>query len=224
MSYEEETGAQARFFAAMHDDLRAPLRAILGLSERLAGGVVPDARQQAEYAGQIHANARQLLQLVNNLVELARANSGQIELSRQPADLAALVADAVRLVQPAAASRGIEIAADLADAPLRVNLDAPRILHALHGLLTGALHLAGEGKKIALRIAPEAEDRVRLEVTGLNIGPGHTGEFVIPSPGAWLGLALARGIVEAHGGHIGVGGAPGQRRVLHAVLPGVVRG
>ena len=167
--------------------------------------------------------ARQLLQRLNGLVELARADSGQLELTRQPADLAGLVADAVRMVQPAAAGRGVEISADLAGAPARVTLDAPRIMHALHGLLTGAIHLTAKGKKIALRIAAEDESRVRLEVTGLDIGPGQTAEFVAPSPGAWLGLALARAIVEAHGGHVGVAGPPGQRRVLYAVLPGVIR-
>ena len=218
---EDEARLQAPLLAAMGDELRAPLSAITGLAEMLAGGVVP-ARKEAEYAGQILASARQLLQRVNALLELARADAGQLELVRHPADLASLVADAVRIVQPAAASRGVEISTDFTSAPARVPLDATRIMHALHGLLTGAIHLAAEGKKIAVRIAAEDRGRVRIEVTGLNIGPGQTGEFIVPSPGAWLGLALARSIIEAHGGHVGVSGVPGQRRVLHAVLPGIV--
>ena len=90
------------------------------------------------------------------------------------------------------------------------------------GLLTGAAHLAREGGKVALRVAAAGEDCVRLEVTGLDIGPGHTSEFIVPSPGTWLGLALARSLVEAHGGSVGITSVPGQGRVLHAVLPGVV--
>ena len=219
--HEDEARLQAPLVAAMGDELRAPLSAIIGLAEMLAGGLVPP-RRQAEYAEQILASARPLLQLVNRLLELARADAGQLELTRHPADLASLVVDAVRMVQPAAARRGVEISTDLASAPARVVLDATRMMHALHGLLTGAIHLAAEGKKIALRIAPEDQSRVRLEVTGLNIGPGLTGEFIVPAPGAWLGLALARSIIEAHGGRVGVGGAPGQRRVLYAVLPGIV--
>lgn len=218
---EDEARLQGPLLTAMGDDLRVPLNAIIRLSEMLAGGMVP-SRREAEYAAQILGSARQLLQLVNALLELARADAGQLGLVRQPADLAGLVADAVRMVRPVAAGRGVEIITDVTNAPARVAMDATRIMHALHGLLTGAIHLAAEGKRVAVRIAPEGPGSVRIDVTGLNIGPGQTGEFIVPAPGAWLGLALARSIIEAHGGHVGVGGTPGQRRVLYAVLPGVV--
>lgn len=221
-SHKEETRLQARFLASMDHELRAPLNAIIGLAEILAGGMAPDARRQTEFAGQIVASARQLLQLINALLELARADAGQLELIRQPADLAGLIADAVNLVQPVAARRGVEISIDVAEAPARVRLDASRTMHALHGLLTGAIHLAAESKRIVLRVVPEGADRVRLEVTGLDIGPGQTSEFIVPSPGAWLGLALARSLLEAHGGEVGVTRVPGKSTVLHARLPGVV--
>jgi signal transduction histidine kinase len=222
-SHNEETRLQARFLSSMDHELRAPLNAIIGLGEILADGMAPNGRRQREFAGQIVANARRLLQLIKALLELSRADAGELQLIRQPADLAELVADAVRLTQPLAARRGVGISTDLAGAPARVKLDASRIMHALHGLLTGAVHLAPEGRKVALRVTPDGEDRVRLEVTGLDIGPGHTGEFIVPSPGTWLGLALARSIVEAHGGSVGITNVPGRGRVLHAVLPGVVR-
>lgn len=222
-SSNEETRLRARFLASMDQELRAPLNTIIGLAEILAGGMAPNEHRRSEFAGTIGATARRLLQLVNALLELARADAGELQLIRQPADLADLIADAVHLVRPLAARRGVEISANLTDAPARVKLDASRIMHALHGLLTGAAHLASEGGKIVLRVVPDGSDRVRLEVTGLDIGPGHTGEFIIPSPGSWLGLTLARGIVEAHGGSVGVANAPGQSRVLYAVLPGVVR-
>ncbi|MGH8442511.1 MAG: sensor histidine kinase [Nevskiaceae bacterium] len=216
---------QARFLASMDHELRAPLNAIIGLGETLASGMVPDPRRQSEFAGQIVANARQLLQLINSLLELARADAGLLELTPQPADLAGLVSDALRLVEPAATRRGVTISADLEQAPARVTLDASRIMHALHALLTAAIALTPGGHRIALRVVAEDERRVRLELTGLNIGPGHTGEFLVPTPGAWLGLALARSIVEAHGGEFGATRAPGGKStVLHAVLPGVTAG
>jgi len=220
MTTHEAVRLQARFLASMDHELRAPLNAIIGLAEILAGGMAPDARRQAEFAGQIVASARQLLQLINSLLELARADAGLLELTAQPADLAGLVADALRVVQPAAARRGVEISADLEQAPPRVTLDASRIMHALHGLLTAAVALTTAGKKVELRIAAEGQDGVRLELAGLNIGPGHTGEFLVPTPGAWLGLALARSILEAHGGQVGVTRVPGKGTVLHALLPG----
>lgn len=222
MTTHEAVRTQARFVASMGHELRSPLNAIIGLAEILATGMAPDARRQTEYAGQILASARQLLQLINNLLELARADAGLLELAPQPADLSGLVADALHVVRPAAARRGVEISVDLEQAPARVAVDASRIMHALHGLLTAAIALTTPGQKIALRIAAEGDGRVRLEMTGLNIGPGHTGEFLVPTPNAWLGLALARSILEAHGGQVGATRTADKGTVLHALLPGVV--
>lgn len=220
MTTQEMARLEARFLASMDADLRAPLNSIIGLAEILAGGLAPDPRQQAEFAGQILSNARHLLQLTNNLLELARADAGLLNLTTQPADLAGLVGDALHMVEAAAARRGVEISADLEQAPARVAVDASRIMHALHGLLSAAIALTPAGRKIALRVAPEGVDQVRLELTGPAIGPGSTGEFLVPTPGAWLGLALARGILEAHGGKVGVTRLPGGTTVLHATLPG----
>jgi signal transduction histidine kinase len=224
MSLDDETRVEPRFLAAMGHELRTPLNAIIGFAELLAGGMAPDPRRQAEYAGHILASARLLLQQINSLVELARADAGLLRLNTQPADLAGLVADALQVVQPAASHRGVEIVANLEQAPGLVMLDAARMMHAVHGLLSGAIALAAEGQKIALRVVAEGESSVRLELSGVSIGPGDTAELIVPKPGAWLGLALARGIVEAHGGKVGVTRTTDKKTVLHALLPGVVSG
>jgi signal transduction histidine kinase len=224
MTLHEDTAVHARFLAAMGHELRTPLNAIIGFAELLAGGMAPDARRQTEYAGHILTSARQLLQQINSLVELARADAGLLQLDQQPADLASLVADALRVVQPAAARRGVEIVADLAHAPAPVTLDAARIMQALHGLLNGVIAMANEGQKIALRMSAEGGGGVRMELSGVAIGSGQTVELIVPRAGAWLGLALARGIVEAHGGSVGITRTSDQRTILHAVLPGVTLG
>jgi signal transduction histidine kinase len=222
MTTQDTARLEARFLASMDQELRAPLNSIIGLAEILAGGLAPDPRRQAEFAGQILSEARHLLQLTNNLLELARADAGLLNLVTQPADLAELLGDALRMVEDTAARRGVEISADLEQAPPRVAVDASRIMHALHGLLIAAIALTPAGSKVALRVAPEGADRVRLELTGPAIGPGSTGEFIVPTPGAWLGLALARGILEAHGGKVGVTRLSGGITLLHATLPGVI--
>jgi signal transduction histidine kinase len=224
MTLQEDTAVQARFLAAMGHELRTPLNAIIGFAELLAGRMAPDARRQEEYAGHILTSARLLLQQVNSLVELAQADAGVLRLRTQPADLASLVADALRVVKPAAERRGVEITADLDQAPSLVTLDAARVMQALHGLLSGVIAMANEGQKIGLRVAAEGENSVRLELTGVVIGSGQTTELIIPKAGAWLGLALARGIVEAHGGSVGVTRTSDKRTILHAVLPGATGG
>jgi len=222
MTALDDTRLQARFLAAMGHELRAPLGTIIGIAEKLGDGMARDPRTQADFAGQIVKSARQLLQQINSLVELAQADAGLLQLTRQPADLGGLVADALRMVQPAAARRGVEIVADLDSVPSRVAVDATRIMQALHGLLSGAIALASPGQgKMALRILGEGGDRVRLELAGLTVGPGDTSELIVPTPAAWLGLALARSIVEAHGGEVGITRTADKRTILHAVLPGV---
>jgi signal transduction histidine kinase len=219
-SLRDDTRVEARFLAAMGHELRTPLNAIIGFAEMLAGGMAPDPRRQAEYAGHILVSARLLLQQINGLVELARADAGMLRLNRQPADLAGLVGDALRGVEPAALRRNVRITADLDGAPPLVTLDAARVMHALHGLLGGVIAMAGEGQEIALRITGEGEGSVRLELSGVVIGSGQTAELMVPRAGAWLGLALARGIIEAHGGKVGITRTSDRRTILHAVLPG----
>jgi signal transduction histidine kinase len=218
--FRDDTQVQPHFLAAMGHDLRTPLNAIIGFAEMLAGGMAPDPRRQAEFAGHILVSARLLLQQINSLVELSRADAGLLRLDRQPADLAALAADALRLVQPAASRRNVRLTAHLDDAPPLVSLDAARILYALHGLLAGVIAMAGEGQEIALRITREAPDSARLELSGVVIGSGQTAELIVPKAGAWLGLALARGIIEAHGGRVGITRTSDRKTILHAVLPG----
>jgi signal transduction histidine kinase len=221
MTAPAEILLQARFLASMAHELRAPLNAIIGYAEILAGGLAPDVRRQEEYAAQIAGNARQLLHQISSLVELAQADAGLLKLTRQPVDLASLVADALRMVAPAAVRRGVEILADLEGAPALVSLDATRIMQALHGLLSGAIALAARGHKMRLRLMAEGDTHIRLELAGLTIGPGDTGELIVPTPAAWLGLSLARSIVEAHGGEVGIARTTDKRTILHAVLPGV---
>jgi signal transduction histidine kinase len=223
-SLTHDTRVEARFMAGMAHELRTPLNAIIGFAEMLAGGMAPDPRRQVEFAGHILVSARLLLQQINSLVELARADSGLLKLNRQPADLAGLVADTLRVVQPAALRRNVRITSRLDGAPALVTLDASRIMHALHGLLGGVIAMAGEGQEITLRITSEGEGSVRLELEGVVVGSGQTAELIVPKAGAWLGLSLARGIVEAHGGKLGITRTSDRRTILHAVLPGAMAG
>jgi two-component system cell cycle sensor histidine kinase PleC len=220
MTSRDSDRQTARFVAAMGHDLRTPLNAIIGFGEILARGMAPDPAKQAEFAAEIVGSARQLLQLINDVVDLARADAGALQLEPAPTDVHALVAEAVRSVAALAARHRVDIAVNLARSPARATLDAQRFSQAVRGMLTGAIGLAAAGGKVGLSAELIDGDRVRFAVTGLAIGADEHGELFRPAPGPRLGLALARAIIEAHGGEVGVSRALGGGGTLYAIMAG----
>jgi signal transduction histidine kinase len=223
MTSRDSDRQTARFVAAMGHDLRTPLNAIIGFGEILARGMAPDPAKQAEFAAEIVGSARQLLQLINDVVDLARADAGALQLEPAPADVHALITEASRSVAALAARRRVQVATDLTRAPARMTLDAQRFAQAVRGLLIGTIGLASEGGKVGLSAEPLDDDRVRFAVTGLAIGADEHSELFRPAPGPRLGLALARVIIEAHGGEVGVSRAIGGGGTVYAVLSGTAR-
>ena len=159
--------------------------------------------------------------LIDDLFLLARIESGNLALDRVPLDLSELVDEAVEALAPAAAARGIRIERDT---PQRVRVAGnPTALgRVVRNLLDNAIQHAPDGSVV--RVVVDGAERPRVEVT--DEGPGFPAEFSAhaferftradPSRnrstgGAGLGLAIARGLVEAHGGRIWIGAPPGGR-------------
>jgi signal transduction histidine kinase len=200
-------------------DLRTPLSALRAALEALVDGVAPDP---ARYLRSMQRDVEALGALIDDLFLLARIESGNLDLDRVPLDLAELVDEAVEALAPAAAARDVRIERD---APRRVGVAGnPTALgRVVRNLLDNAIQHAPAGSVV--RIAVDGtEQRPRVEVS--DEGPGFPDEFTAhaferftradPSRnratgGAGLGLAIARGLVEAHGGHIWIGGPPGGR-------------
>ena len=219
MTSRESDRQTARFVAAMGHDLRTPLNAIIGFGEILARGMAPDAAKQAEFAAEIVVGGRQLLALINDVVDVARADAGTLELAPGPTDVNALVGEAVRSVATLAARRRVDIGVDLARAPARATLDAQRFGPVVRGLLTGAIGLAADGRKLGLSVEGMDGARLRVTVTGLAIEAAEIAELFRPAPGPRMSLALARAIVEAHGGSVGAEKPAIGGLTIHAVLP-----
>jgi signal transduction histidine kinase len=199
-------------------DLRTPLSALRAAVEALADGVAPDPER---YLRSMQADVEALGALVDDLFLLARIESGRLDLDQVPLDLSELVDEAVEALTPAAASHGVTIERDT---PRRVRVAGnPTALgRVVRNLLDNAIQHAPAGS--AVRIAVDGAKCPRVEV--LDQGPGFPDEFTVhafdrftradPSRtrstgGAGLGLAIARGLVEAHGGRIWIGAPPGGR-------------
>jgi two-component system sensor histidine kinase KdpD len=196
--------------AALSHDLRTPLAALLGLAESLPLTRPPLSTDQARIAASIGAQARRLIALVNNLLDMARIQSGEVRLNRQWTPLEEIVGVALRGLEPALASHRVTVELP-AGLPL-VEMDATLIERVLANLLENAAKFTPPGT--AITVAARAADG-RLEVSVTDDGPGipagreeaifekfARGEPESATPGVGLGLAICRAIVEAHGGTI----------------------
>jgi signal transduction histidine kinase len=201
--------------AWMSHDLRSPLAGIRAMAEALEDGVVDNPATVASYHRGIREESERLASMVDGLFELSRIHSGSMVLSRQRVMLSDIVAQALPGMAALATSKRVRLDDDVADAP--VDVDVRGLTRVLGNLLANAIRHTPEGKHIQIRAGLEAGAAylsVEDECGGIAAEHlPHVFEVAFrgtaartPSGdgGAGLGLAIARGIVEAHGGQIAV--------------------
>jgi two-component system sensor histidine kinase KdpD len=203
--------------SALSHDLRTPLASLVGLAEWLELTKPELAGVQRETARAIAEQARRMSALVNNLLDMARIQSGDVKLRREWQSVEEVVGSALKAAQPALTRHRVEVSLPR-DLPL-VEFDATLIERVLYNLLENAVKYTPEGTVI--RIAAEASGG-QLRVTVSDSGPGvphgqHEAIFdkftrgarESATPGVGLGLAIGRAIVQAHGGKIWAEDNPG---------------
>ncbi|HET9047136.1 MAG TPA: ATP-binding protein, partial [Casimicrobiaceae bacterium] len=213
--------------SALSHDLRTPLAALVGLAESLAITRPPLSDAQRDTAQAIADEARRMSSLVNNLLEMARIESGEVKLRREWQPLEEVVGSALKAAQPALAGHRVDVAL-ARDLPL-VEIDATLIERVLYNLLENAGKYTPPGTVVTL--AANVVDR-DLEVSVSDTGPGipkgqeesifekfTRGMRESATPGVGLGLAISRGIVEAHHGRIWATNIPGAGARFAFTLP-----
>lgn len=211
--------AKSEFLSRMSHELRTPLNSILGFAQVLEmGDLEPDEQGPVE---QILKGGRHLLTLINEVLDVARIESGRMALSLEPVHVAEVMHEALDLVRPLAGQRGIAIEEN----PLKcgyVLADRQRLRQVLLNLLSNAIKYNVEGGRVS--VACQGREKNRVRVTVSDTGPGmsaeqreklfHPFERLVgdssPVEGTGLGLALSKGLVEAMKGAIGVDSAPGK--------------
>nr|WP_255719720.1 DUF4118 domain-containing protein [Pelomonas sp. P8] len=208
---------------AISHDLRTPLAALVGLADALQ--LTPLQPQQAEVAGAMRRSALRMSALVANLLDMARLQSGAVQLNRQWLPLQEVVGSALASVEETLAGRDVTVALP-ADLPL-VQLDAVLIERVLVNLLENAAKYAPGPIRIAARVAGR-----HLELDVADQGPGfpagreaqlfekfERGDRESATPGVGLGLAICKAIVEAHGGRISAHNLPAGGACVRVELP-----
>ncbi len=212
--------ARRDLIAAISHDLRTPLAATQALIEAVIDGVAADQEAANRYLRSALNEVTHLSRLVDDLFELAQIDAGTLKLHLEQASLRDLISDTLSSFQPQAEHLGVRLVGEVSDGVDPVLMNAPKLQRALYNLVSNALRHTPAGGTIALRAEPQG-DMVRVEVadTGTGIAPDdlpHVFERSFQgdrsrtpyreegTPSAGLGLAIARGLIEAHGGAIDV--------------------
>ena len=222
--------AKSDFLSRMSHELRTPLNAILGFAQLLAApGKAALDKRQADDVEEILKAGRHLLAQVNEVLDLARIDSGRIELSLEPVGVAAAVADCLAQVKPLAAQRGLAMTAAI-DGALAVQADCTRFKQVLLNLLSNAIKYNQDGGRIDVT-ADGAGERLRIAVrdSGRGIPPEKLPRLFKPFErlessydaieGTGIGLALVKRLVEAMGGAVGVDSTVGAGSTFWFTLP-----
>ncbi len=221
------------FLANMSHELRTPLNAVLGYTHLLqAGTVQPDSPKFSHYLRQIGASGRHLLELIDKVLNFSNAESAQLKLRREPMQLQRLVQHVLETLQAKSQQKAIQFAVEIDDSLGVVEVDELRFSQALGHYLSNAVKYSHDGAWVNVRAWAEGEANFRLEIedTGIGIAEADVPRLFTPFqqlsegnmkryPGAGLGLALTRRLIEAHGGSVGVNSRLGVGSVFWAVLP-----
>jgi two-component system phosphate regulon sensor histidine kinase PhoR len=217
------------FISNVSHELRTPLAGIRAAAETLQEGAIDDRPAAIEFLGHIQRETDRMTQLVEELLELSRIESGAAPLNFAQLDANALVTDTVRRFARQAERAGIAIVAETGSQPLTIIGDAERLERALGNLVANALRFTPAGGTVTISAEGDATDAaVSVTDTGIGIEPEQQARVFERfykadrgrgSGGTGLGLAIFKHIVQAHEGSVAVESRPGRGSTFTMRLP-----
>jgi len=214
MVAERANLAKSDFLSSMSHELRSPLNAILGFAQLMeSGSPLPTPSQKASI-DQILQGGWYLLELINEILDLALIESGKLSLSLEPMSLSEVLLDCQAMIEPQAQKSGIRMGFPRGDAPYFVKADRTRVKQVLINLLSNAIKYNRAGGTVDVTCANSAK-RIRISVqdTGEGLSPEKLAQLFQPfnrlgqeasaEEGTGIGLVVSKRLVELMGGEIG---------------------
>ncbi|MGD0378833.1 MAG: PAS domain S-box protein [Acidimicrobiales bacterium] len=228
---EQASKAKSDFLSRMSHELRTPLNSVLGFSQLLEMDDLPD--HHGEAVGHINRAGRHLLKLIDEVLDIARIESGNLELLLEPVAIRQVLKDAIDLTRPLVERREITLLTDLELCPdtFHVLSDRQRLLQVLLNLLSNAVKYNRTGGRVGIAVEAVSHDVVRIVVTdtGNGIKPQDIDRVFEPFDrlgaessgveGTGVGLTLSKYLVERMGGTIAVYSQPGEGTTFTVDLP-----
>jgi PAS domain S-box-containing protein len=218
---ERANNAKSEFLSRMSHELRTPMNAVLGFAQLLELDDLTE--QQRESVTQIMQGGRHLLELINEVLEITRIETGELSLSLEPVLLADVLTESLELVEPIAAAHHVTLpAVDRSDLWQHVRADRQRLKQVLINLLANAIKYNRENGAVTLSLGSTEAGRLRLSISDTGIGIPEDKMELLFEPferlgaeqssieGTGLGLSLTRRLVQAMSGEIGFTSVSGE--------------
>jgi len=229
---ERADRTKSSFLATMSHELRTPLNAVIGFSQIIEQEIFgPQPTRYREYATLIRRSGEHLLKIINDILDIAKLQSGKTELHLEIAAPSAIVEDSARLMEPQAAAAGIMLS-HWADPGLPlVQADLTRLRQVVLNLLSNAIKFTPKGGKVSIS-ASAWEGAVTITVADTGIGMAEkdipralepfgqiSNAMTRVHEGTGLGLPLSKNLIELHGGHFEIKSTPGVGTTVAITLP-----
>jgi len=225
---EKANIAKSDFLSSMSHELRSPLNAILGFAQLISSDSPPPTPSQTASIDQILHAGWYLLELINEILDLAQVESGRLALSLEPTSLAEVMFECQAMIEPQGQKRGIKITFPQFDLPCFVNADRTRLKQVLINLLSNAIKYNQPNGTVVVDVdrAGSTPERIRVSVkdTGAGLPPDMLMQLFQPfnrlgqerkgEEGTGIGLVMSKRLVELMGGEIGVESTVGSGSVF----------
>jgi two-component system cell cycle sensor histidine kinase PleC len=229
---EEANQAKSKFLANMSHELRTPLNAIIGFSEIMESGMFGPlgADKYREYCSDIFSSGQYLLDVINDILDMAKIEAGRIRLDFEELDLDTLLAEAIRVVSARAQDKQLELVAKISP-HLSLRADRRAFKQIVLNLLSNAVKFTPAGGRITVR-GRAADGCIVLAIADTGIGIAKDALARLGRPfeqvesqltkshqGSGLGLAIAKSLVELHGGRMRIRSTLGKGTLVVLRLP-----
>src|SRR5712671_5211087 len=227
---EKANLAKSNFLSSMSHELRSPLNAILGFAQLMNSDATPATPSQKASIDQILRAGWYLLELINEILDLAQIESGKLSLSLEPTSLAEVIVECQAMIEPQAQGRGIRMTFPQFDRPWFIAADRTRLKQVLINLLSNAVKYNQPGGAVVVDCIGSTDDRTRINVrdTGPGLPPEKLAQLFQPfnrlgqergaEQGTGIGLVMSKRLIDLMGGVLGVESSVGSGSVFWCEL------